>query len=51
MPPPNRSLSPEIMTWLAKTGRFVFHKDTSLHLDTLLDKVRAVRAVPDTPLK
>ena len=45
-----RSLTPEMMTWVARSGRFVFHKDTSLDLQTMVKKINAVKAVPDTPL-
>lgn len=45
-----RSLTPEMMTWIARSGRFVFHKDTSLDLQTMVKKINAVKAIPDTPL-
>ena len=48
--PKVRSLTPEMMTWVARSGRFVFHKDTSLDLQTMVKKINAVKAIPDTPL-
>ncbi len=47
----SRWLTPEMIRWVAGTGRFVFHKDTSLQLDTMISKIRAVQSVPNTPLK
>lgn len=46
-----RSLTPSMLTWVAKTGRFIFHKDTSLVVEVMMDKLRAVKSVPNTPLK
>lgn len=46
-----RHLTPEMLTWVAKTGRFLFHKDTTLEVPAMLRKLEAVRAVPETPLK
>ena len=40
-----------MMGWAAKTGRFVFHKDTSILTSTMISKINAVKAVNDTPLK
>lgn len=41
--PYKRLLSPEIMTWMASTGRFVYHKDTSCHSISLEKKAAAVK--------
>lgn len=49
--PKARHLTPEMLTWVAKTGRFLFHKDTTLEVPAMLRKLEAVRAVPETPLK
>lgn len=49
--PECRSLTPAMMTWVAKTGRFVFHKDTSLNIKTMIEKLKAVQAIPGTTLK
>lgn len=49
--PKVRSLTPSMLKWIAETGRFVFHKDTSLDTQTMLSKMAAVRSVPSTPLK
>lgn len=49
--PKVRSLTPPMLKWIAETGRFVFHKDTSLDTQTMLSKMAAVKSVPSTPLK
>ncbi|XP_064392522.1 4-hydroxy-tetrahydrodipicolinate synthase-like [Halichondria panicea] len=49
--PQARWLTLEMIRWVAGTGRFVFHKDTSLQVDTMLSKLRAAQSVPNTPLK
>ena len=49
--PKVRHLTPAMLKWVAESGRFVFHKDTSLEVDTMLKKMDAVQAVPSTPLK
>lgn len=49
--PKVRSLTPSMLKWVAETGRFVFHKDTSLQTDTMLKKLDAVKSVQATPLK
>ncbi|SOE21067.1 4-hydroxy-tetrahydrodipicolinate synthase [Spirosomataceae bacterium TFI 002] len=41
--PYKRLLSPEIMTWMASSGRFVYHKDTSCHSIALEKKAAAVK--------
>ncbi|MFN9263310.1 MAG: dihydrodipicolinate synthase family protein [Acidobacteriota bacterium] len=41
--PYKRLLSPEMMAWAGRTGRFVFHKDTTCELAAVVEKVRAVR--------
>ena len=47
----HRALTPAMMQWAAKTGRFVFHKDTSLSVGRMLEKLRAIQMVPGTPMK
>ncbi|MFI4911665.1 MAG: dihydrodipicolinate synthase family protein [Sedimentisphaeraceae bacterium JB056] len=37
--PYHRILSPETYLWLAKTGRFVFHKDTCCNIDGIKEKL------------
>ena len=44
----NRSLTPSMMKWAAESGRFVFHKDTSILTSTMIDKIKAVKSVNDT---
>ncbi len=44
--PYKRLLSPETMSWAGRTGRFVFHKDTTCELDAVLAKVKAVQGTP-----
>jgi len=39
-----------MMSWVARSERFVFHKDTSLDLQTMVNKINAVKAIPETPL-
>jgi len=39
-----------MMSWVARSGRFVFHKDTSLDLQTMVNKINAVKDIPETPL-
>ena len=46
-----RSLTPAMMTWVAKSDRFVFHKDTSLNIELMIEKIKAIQAVPNTKLK
>ena len=46
-----RWLTPDMVRELAGTGRFVFLKDTSLHIDTMVAKLRAAQSVPNSPLK
>lgn len=40
--PYKRLLSPGIMRWMADTGRFVYHKDTSCHSGAIDRKAKAV---------
>ena len=49
--PKTRNLTPEMLKWVAQSGRFTFHKDTCLQLDRMIEKIEAVKAVPGTPLK
>jgi 4-hydroxy-tetrahydrodipicolinate synthase len=44
--PYKRLLSPEMIAWAGRTGRFVFHKDTTCELSAVLAKVRAVQGTP-----
>lgn len=46
-----RSLTPSMLAWAASTGRFKFHKDTSLSIEVMLEKLRAVQAVKDCSMK
>ncbi len=39
--PYKRLVSAELMKWLADTGRFVYHKDTSCHTGSLQKKIQA----------
>jgi 4-hydroxy-tetrahydrodipicolinate synthase len=39
--PYKRLVSPELIQWLAQTGRFVYHKDTSCHTGSLQKKLQA----------
>jgi len=41
--PYHRLLSPELLGWVASTGRFVFTKDTCTHLPTILEKLEAIK--------
>ncbi len=41
--PFKRLLSPEIVSKLADTGRFLFHKDTSCHIDNIIAKLNVSR--------
>jgi 4-hydroxy-tetrahydrodipicolinate synthase len=41
--PFKRLLSPEIVSKLADTGRFLFHKDTSCHIDNITAKLNVSR--------
>lgn len=49
--PQVRSLTPEMLSWCAESGRFLFHKDTSVDMDVMLRKLAAVQAVPNNTLK
>ena len=40
--PYKRLLSPTLMRWMASTGRFVYHKDTSCHSGAIHHKAQAV---------
>lgn len=44
--PYKRLLTPEMMAWAGRTGRFVFHKDTTCEIGAVLAKVRAVQGTP-----
>lgn len=49
--PKARNLTPAMVRWVAESGRFNFLKDTSLSINTLLEKIQAGKAVEGTPLK
>ena len=40
-----------MLSWCAESGRFLFHKDTSVDMDVMLRKLAAVQAVPNNTLK
>jgi 4-hydroxy-tetrahydrodipicolinate synthase len=42
--PYHRKCSAETLSWIAKTGRFHFHKDTSRHCPLLSEKLAAIKA-------
>lgn len=44
--PYKRLFSPELVAWCAKTGRFVFYKETSLSRELLKEKLEAVKGTP-----
>ncbi len=44
--PYKRLLTPEMMGWAAKTGRFVFLKDTSLQVEAIAAKCAAIKGSP-----
>jgi 4-hydroxy-tetrahydrodipicolinate synthase len=47
MPVPyHRLLTPELMGWAGKSGRFFFHKDTCCNIDRLRPKITAVCGTP-----
>ena len=41
--PYKRLISPELMKWLAQTGRFFYHKDTSCHLESIKNKLESIK--------
>lgn len=49
--PKVRNLTPDMVRWIAQTGRFNFLKDTSVFLSDLQSKIQAAKAVESTPLK
>jgi 4-hydroxy-tetrahydrodipicolinate synthase len=42
--PYHRKCSPETLAWIAKTGRFSFHKDTSRHTPLISAKLAAIKS-------
>ncbi len=44
--PKKRLLSPELLGWCARTGRFVFLKETSCSREQLKEKLEAVKGTP-----
>jgi 4-hydroxy-tetrahydrodipicolinate synthase len=46
-----RALTPEMLAWCAGSGRFLFHKDTSVETDVMLRKLAAVRSLPHNNMK
>ena len=49
--PKARNLTPAMIGKIAESGRFNFLKDTSLSVNTLLQKIQAAKSVEGTPLK
>jgi 4-hydroxy-tetrahydrodipicolinate synthase len=52
--PYHRRCSPELLSWIARTGRFYFHKDTSRHCPLLSEKLAAIREAdlpPSNPFR
>ena len=47
----SRALTPEMLTWCASSGRFLFHKDTSVNTDIMLQKLAAVQRLPGNNMK
>ena len=41
--PSHKTLSPDLYAWLAQTGRFVFHKDTSCDIREISQKISETR--------
>jgi 4-hydroxy-tetrahydrodipicolinate synthase len=41
--PYKRLASPQLMQWLAESGRFVYHKDTSCHTGAIEKKMQAIQ--------
>ena len=44
--PYRRLLSPDLLGWIARTGRFVFHKDTCSDIGWIEKKLRQIRGTP-----
>jgi 4-hydroxy-tetrahydrodipicolinate synthase len=44
--PYHRVISPDLMSWLANTGRFHYHKDTCRRLDWIEEKIAVTRGTP-----
>ena len=44
--PYKRLISAGMIQWLGKTGRFLYHKDTSCYLDDMREKIRAIKHTP-----
>ena len=49
--PTIRALTPEMLAWCAGSGRFFFHKDTSVDTQVMLSKIAAIKTLPQTNLK
>lgn len=49
--PQVRALTPEMLAWCAGSGRFLFHKDTSVNTDIMLHKLKAVQSLPHNNMK
>jgi 4-hydroxy-tetrahydrodipicolinate synthase len=44
--PYKRLMSPKTLKWLARSGRFLYHKDTSCNLEEIQEKIEAVEGTP-----
>ena len=44
--PYKKLLSPQLMKWMGETERFLYHKDTSCHLDEINAKIDAISNTP-----
>lgn len=44
--PYKRLMIPETLKWLAESGRFLYHKDTSCNLEEIREKIEAVKGTP-----
>lgn len=44
--PYHRILSPQLFSWMARTGRFVFHKDTSCDINPIREKIHLAQGTP-----
>ena len=44
--PYKRLISPNLLGWLARTGRFLYHKDTACDLNLIQEKIKAAESTP-----
>jgi len=49
--PYHRLLTPEMLTWISSTGRFVWIKDTSRQNDLITAKITSLKTVKDSPFR